>query len=84
MKQIEVVREWTDLEEQEVGDVIPATPCNRFYLRPTAQGLRIAFMERSASGKKQHGRSAVLLSVATATQLRDMLSRFLPPAETIQ
>ncbi len=59
-------------------------PVQSLLSRSTAQGLRIAFMERSASGKKQHGRSAVLLNVATATQLRDMLSQFLPPAETIQ
>lgn len=71
-------RQWTDAEECEISDSLPATPSNRFYIRMNGSDIRIAFMERSLSEKKQYARSAVLLSPDTARALRDMLCRLMP------
>lgn len=71
-------RQWTDAEECEISESLPATPANRFYIRVNGSDLRVAFMERSLSGRKQYARSAVLLSPDTARALRDMLCRLMP------
>lgn len=77
---VEDVRKPSEIE-LETSNAGPAIFSDRLVIRVGGPGVRIAFCEESDPGKPPMFRSAVLLSIPTALQLRDLLVSMLKEPE---
>ena len=73
-------KQWTPEEEREIADSASAVLVNRFWLESFPDGsVRLMFMERSSSGRRQYPRCAVIMTAGTAHELSDAIRRYVPP-----
>ena len=59
------------------GGEMPGLYSNRFYAATNGQLMRIAFMEVSLGGTAEHGRAAVVLSLAGAEALAESIKEII-------
>ncbi len=64
-------------EELEVSYSGPALATNRFFVAIGVRGMRLAFAEQHSSDMKPKFRTAIIMSIPHALELRDLLNNML-------
>lgn len=71
-------------EEMDTAFAVPALSANRFFVQPTASGMRIAFGENAFGSENIYFRVAVTLSRQDSVELYKLLQHMLRPFEKEQ